>query len=77
MGVRLDNLRVQRISANLTVSELARRSNTSDLIINTLESPGKGALGLGGTTTHDAADRICSALSISRATAGFVDMGGT
>jgi len=75
MGVRLDNLRTLRLAAGHSVSRLAFLSNTSDAIINTLESPGKTSLGLAGTTTPLIADRLIAALASDRATAGFVDMG--
>ena len=40
MAVRLDHLRAQRQAAGFSVSRLAALSNTSDLIINTLEATG-------------------------------------
>ena len=75
MAVRLDSLRTQRIAAGHSVSRLATLSNTSDLIINVLENVGTTGNGKAGTTTHEIADRLCAALGISRATAGFVDLG--
>jgi hypothetical protein len=76
MGVRLDNLRAQRVAAGVTIGRLASLSNTSDVVITTLEAPGTNGLDLGGVTTHEIADRVCVALGIDRETAGFVDVGG-
>ena len=75
MAARLDSLKTQRLAVGLTISRLAALSNTSDQIIQTLEQPGKNGQDKGGTTTHEIADRLCAALGISRATAGFVDLG--
>jgi ribosome-binding protein aMBF1 (putative translation factor) len=74
IAARLDSLKVQRVAAGLSVTDLARKSNTSDQVINTLENVGTN--GKGGTCTHEVADRICAALGISRVTAGFVDHHG-
>jgi hypothetical protein len=75
MGIaaRLDNLRAQRVAAGHLVSRLAALSNTSDLLINVLETI--HANGKGGTCTHVEADRLCAALGISRATSGFTELG--
>jgi hypothetical protein len=73
MSVRLDNLKTQRVAAGHSITRLAQLATVSDLTINVLEAIGTN--GKGGTCTHDVADRICSALGISRATAGFVDLG--
>ncbi len=74
MAARLDQLRAQRELAGLSISQLASLSTTSDTIVNRLE-----ALNLrsstGGECTIAEADAICAALGISRATAGFVDLG--
>jgi hypothetical protein len=72
MACRLDNLQAQRVAAGHSVSRLASLSNTSDLTIIRLET--KGGNGLGGTCTNTEADRICTALGISRGTAGFVEL---
>jgi transcriptional regulator with XRE-family HTH domain len=76
VAARLDSLRAQRIAAGLSITELARKSNTSDQIIANLEASGSNGQGKGGTCTHEVADRICTALAISRVTAGFVDHQG-
>jgi predicted transcriptional regulator len=73
MSVRLDNLKAQREAAGHSITRLATLANVSDLTITTLEHI--GVAGHGGTCTHDVADRLCDALGISRATAGFVDLG--
>jgi predicted transcriptional regulator len=73
MSVRLDNLQAQRVAAGHSISRLAHLATVSDWTITQLENIGTG--GAGGTCTHDIADRICEALGISRATAGFVDLG--
>ncbi len=73
MAVRLDNLRTER--GGLTIPRLARISNTSEQTIRVLEAPRSRGTGKGGTCSHQVADRICNALGISRATAGFVDLG--
>lgn len=61
MSVRLDGLRARRIAAGLTVTELARKSNTSDLLINELESV--GTTGWGGACTEADAVRILDAIA--------------
>ena len=61
-AVRLDSLRAQRVAAGISVSELARRSTTSDAVITTLEN--------GGSCTEEVAVKLATALGISVATAG-------
>ncbi len=73
MSARLDNLKAQRIAAGYSISRLASLSNTSDATITGLEALRTSGNGLGGTCTHVEADRICTALGISRGTAGFTD----
>ena len=57
---RLDNLKAQRIAAGKSVNWLARKSLTSDVIINTLEHAP-----VGGTCTEAEAGRIAAALGVS------------
>ena len=69
MPVRLDSLRSQRLAAGHSITRLASLSNTSDLIINTLENTGTN--GKGGTTDEYIAQRIADALGVSLATLGI------
>jgi hypothetical protein len=65
------NLKTQRLAAGHSITRLAQLSNTSDLLIAQLETV--STTGMFGTTSHEICDRICAALNISRATAGFVN----
>lgn len=40
VGHRLDSLRSRRVAAGLSIGELARRANVSDLLVQTLENGG-------------------------------------
>jgi len=74
MSARLDNLKTVRIAAGFSITELARRSNTSDQIINTLESKGTNGQDRGGAADYGTIDRIIAALGSDRATCGFADL---
>lgn len=65
-GHRLDNLKTERASAGVTVSDLARKSNTSDWLIRQLE--------VGGTCETAEAQRIADALAVSLVTLGKKDL---
>jgi hypothetical protein len=55
VGVRLDTLQTRRILGGLSVSDLARLSNTTDWLITQLEA--------GGNCDGDVATRILNALA--------------
>jgi hypothetical protein len=63
MAVRLDSLKARRILGGLTVTELARRSNTSDFIVTQLEAIGSSGRAEGGTCNEDVAQRLLDALA--------------
>lgn len=69
-AVRLDSLKAQREAAGLTISMLARLSNTSDALIVRLESKGMTAARLPGSCTEMEAERIANALGVSLSTLG-------
>jgi hypothetical protein len=76
-SVRLDNLRTERIAAGLSVTRLAQLSNTSDLLINTLEALTLASgPRIAGCCTPDEAARIANALSVTLVTLGAVQHGG-
>lgn len=54
-GHRLDGLKTRRIAGALSIGELARRANISDLLVNELES--------GGNCDPEETGRILSALA--------------
>lgn len=54
-AMRLDGLRARRLLGGVSVSELARRSNTADAIIDDLET--------GGSCQPEVADRILNGLA--------------
>lgn len=56
-GHRLDTLRARRLTAGLSVAELARRTNTTDRLIEILES--------GGNCDPDTTERLLNALGPS------------
>lgn len=74
MAVRLDNLAAERASAEYSVMRLAQLANVSVATITCLEAPGQGTHLGAGTCSHEEADRLCAALGISRATAGFEEL---
>src|SRR5262245_50493145 len=61
MSVRLDSLKTRLIAGGFSVTELARRSNTSDLLITGSEAVGTN--GKGGTCTEMDAQRLLDALA--------------
>ncbi len=65
-GHRLDNLRAERVNATLTVTGLAKKSNTSDHTIVMLEN--------GGACEPYEAQRIADALGVSLVTLGKKDL---
>lgn len=64
-GHVLNNMRAQRLVAGLSVSDLARKSNTSDLLVKGLED--------GGNCDGHESQRIADALSVSLVTLGKKD----
>lgn len=64
-GHVLTALRAQRIAAGLSITELARKSNTSDWLVRQLEDGGN-------CETHES-QRIADALAVSLATLGKQD----
>jgi hypothetical protein len=67
MACRLDNLRQVRTAAGLSVSNLAVRSNTSDLVIQRLEDR--------GDCEPFEAQRIADALGVSLEELGLARLG--
>lgn len=63
---RLDSLQTQRVSAGLSVSDLARKANTSDWLIRQLE--------VGGNCEAHESQRVADALGVSLATLGKKDL---
>ncbi len=59
---KLDSLKAQRLAAGETITGLARKSNTSDRIVQTLEN--------GGNVSTELCQRIADALGVSLATLG-------
>ena len=72
-SARLDNLKAQREAAGYSITRLAQLATVSDATITIVENV--GVAGYGGTCTFAIADRLCTALAITRETAGFVDLG--
>jgi hypothetical protein len=77
MPVKLKSLRTRREEAGLSISDVARLSNTSDLAVNRLEMTPTP-----GTVSHEEADRIANVIAtthldgraIIRAFAGFEEV---
>jgi hypothetical protein len=63
MAARLDGLKARRILGGFTVTELARRSNTSDAIVTQLEAIGSSGRAEGGTVNEDIAQRLLDAIA--------------
>lgn len=61
-GSRLDSLRSQRVSAGLSLGDLAKKANVSDQTVRCLEDGGN-------CDVHDA-QRIADAMGVSLATLG-------
>lgn len=66
MGKTLPNLQAQRLIAGYSSDELARRSNTSDALVQRME--------VGGECSGDEADRIAAALGVTLVTLGALDL---
>jgi predicted transcriptional regulator len=62
MAHKLDNLRAQRLAANLGITDLAKKANVSDAVIKRLED--------GDSIEPHVAQRIADALGVSLATLG-------
>lgn len=65
-GHRLDNMKTERLSAGLSIGDMARKSNTSDWLIRQLEA--------GGNCDGHESQRIADALGVSLATLGKKDL---
>lgn len=61
-GHILANMRAQRLAAGLSIGDVAKKSNTSDLLVKGLED--------GGNCDPHEAQRIADALGVSLATLG-------
>lgn len=64
-GHVLTNMRAQRLVAGLSITEMARKANTSDWLIKQLEE--------GGNCEVHESQRIADALGVSLATLGKQD----
>ena len=64
-GHVLTNMRAQRLAAGLSISDLAKKSNTSDWLIKMLEE--------GGNCEGHESQKIADALNVSLATLGKQD----
>lgn len=65
-GQRLDSLKTQRLSAGLSIADLAKKSNTSDRLILRLED--------GGNCEGAESQRIADALGVTLVTLGKKDL---